>query len=163
MKKNVLPDYRQRQDDAAAAKRAMLGRFRAAPGPDDPAVAERRRAREAMLAERAARVAQRKPPSLRMKPNWPSRPASQQNSPRRLSGRPQKRGRGKKPSGPSARPLSWPNKKPPAMSATGRGRRRKSNDGRAIRDKIRQANRSMLSQLPDSIVCRIIEQQTVVY
>ena len=40
MKKNVLPDYRQRQDDAAAAKRAMLGKFRTAPGPDDPAVVE---------------------------------------------------------------------------------------------------------------------------
>jgi hypothetical protein len=59
MKKNVLPDFRQRQDDAAAAKKAMLGKFRATPGPDDPAVAERRRAREAMLAERAARAAQR--------------------------------------------------------------------------------------------------------
>jgi hypothetical protein len=64
MKKNVLPDYRQRQDDAVAAKRAMLGKFRAAPGPDDPAVAERRRAREAMLAERAARVAQREAAKL---------------------------------------------------------------------------------------------------
>ena len=59
MKKNVLPDFRQRQDDAMAAKEAILAKFRATPGPDDPAVAERRRAREAMVAERAARVAQR--------------------------------------------------------------------------------------------------------
>jgi hypothetical protein len=44
MKRNVLPDFRQRQDDAAAAKKAMLGKFRATSGPDDPAVAERRRA-----------------------------------------------------------------------------------------------------------------------
>jgi hypothetical protein len=59
MRKNVLPDFRQRQDDAASAKKAILAKFRAIPGPDDPAVAERRMAREALLAERAARAAQR--------------------------------------------------------------------------------------------------------
>jgi hypothetical protein len=37
MKKNTLPDFRQRQDDAAAAKKAMLTKFRSTSGPDDPA------------------------------------------------------------------------------------------------------------------------------
>jgi Family of unknown function (DUF6481) len=69
MKKNVLPDFRQRQDDAGASKRAMLEKFRAAPGPDDPAVAERRKAREAMLAERGP-----KPNGSSGRPlSWPSK------------------------------------------------------------------------------------------
>jgi hypothetical protein len=37
----------------------MLTKFHAAPGPDDPLVSERRKAREALVAERAIRIAQR--------------------------------------------------------------------------------------------------------
>ncbi|MGA7485609.1 MAG: DUF6481 family protein, partial [Xanthobacteraceae bacterium] len=59
MKTDGFRDLRQRQNDSAQAKKAMLEKFRARPGPDDPAVAERRTAREAILAERAARAAQR--------------------------------------------------------------------------------------------------------
>jgi hypothetical protein len=55
----MVPDLRERQDASAQAKKAMLEKFRAAPGPDDPAVAERRAAREALLVERTARAAQR--------------------------------------------------------------------------------------------------------
>ena len=59
MRRNVLPNLQDRQSASAEAKKAMLEKFRASPGPDDPAVVERRAAREAMLAERAARAAQR--------------------------------------------------------------------------------------------------------
>ena len=59
MRRNVLPNLQDRQNASAEAKKAMLEKFRASPGPDDPAVVERRAAREAMLAERAARAAQR--------------------------------------------------------------------------------------------------------
>jgi len=59
MRRNVLPNLQDRQNASADAKKAMLEKFRASPGPDDPAVVERRAAREAMLAERAARAAQR--------------------------------------------------------------------------------------------------------
>jgi hypothetical protein len=59
MRRNMVPDLRERQNASAQAKKAMLEKFRAAPGPDDPAVAERRAAREAMVVERTARAAQR--------------------------------------------------------------------------------------------------------
>ena len=59
MRRNVLPNLQERQNASAEAKKAMLEKFRASPGPDDPAVVERRAAREAMLAERTARAAQR--------------------------------------------------------------------------------------------------------
>jgi hypothetical protein len=59
MRRNVLPNLQDRQNASADARKAMLEKFRASPGPDDPAVVERRAAREAMLAERAARAAQR--------------------------------------------------------------------------------------------------------
>jgi hypothetical protein len=59
MRRNVLPNLQDRQTASAEAKKALLEKFRASPGPDDPAVMQRRAAREAMLAERAARVAQR--------------------------------------------------------------------------------------------------------
>jgi hypothetical protein len=41
------------------AKKAMLEKFRAELGPDDPVVAARRAARQAMQTERAARPAKR--------------------------------------------------------------------------------------------------------
>ena len=110
----------------------MLGKFRATPGPDDPAVAERRRAREAMLAERAARAAQREAAKRAHEPNWPGRRSAQQSSPRRLNGTPRKRGHGPK---PSARPLSWPNKKLPGTNAMRRERQRRSSGGRGSGDK----------------------------
>ena len=59
MRRNVLPNLQERQNASAQAKKAMLEKFRATPGPDDPGVQERRAAREAMLAGRAARTAQR--------------------------------------------------------------------------------------------------------
>src|SRR3954467_9264404 len=59
MRRNVLPNLQDRQNASAEAKKAMLEKFRASPGPDDPAVVERRAGREDMLAERAARAAQR--------------------------------------------------------------------------------------------------------
>ena len=52
-------DFGERLSTAAAARRAMLERFRARPGPDDPAVAERRAARQAVSVAREARVAER--------------------------------------------------------------------------------------------------------
>ena len=81
------------------------------------------------------------------------------SSPRRLSGRPQKRGHGPKPSRrPSAEAaILAETKRPPVTNVIRRGRRRKSNDGRGNGDKICQTDRSMVSQLPDGIVRRIVE------
>jgi Family of unknown function (DUF6481) len=59
MKRNQTPDLWQRQNDSAQAKKGMLEKFRAKPGPDDPAVAARRAARETMHAERAVRAVKR--------------------------------------------------------------------------------------------------------
>jgi hypothetical protein len=61
-------DFNERRKAAATAKQALLERFRAAPGPDDPSVAqrtaERRAAKEAearrLAAEEAARIAEQK-------------------------------------------------------------------------------------------------------
>src|SRR3954451_2821259 len=55
MRRNVLPNLQDRQSASAEAKKAMLEKFRATPGPDDPAVVERRGARGGLLAGRAAR------------------------------------------------------------------------------------------------------------
>ena len=52
--------FQDRQATAAAAKTAMLERFRARPGPDDPAVIERRAAQAAIDAAREVRAAERK-------------------------------------------------------------------------------------------------------
>ena len=52
-------DFGERLSAAAAARKATLERFRAKPGPDDPAVAERRAARQALVVAREARVAER--------------------------------------------------------------------------------------------------------
>jgi Family of unknown function (DUF6481) len=59
MKRNIVPDFGQRQKESAQAKKAMLEKFRAAPGPDDPAVAERQAAREKVVSERLTRAAKR--------------------------------------------------------------------------------------------------------
>lgn len=53
-------DFKERLTVAAKARKAMLERFRARPGLDDPAVAERRAAREAIHAAREVRLAERK-------------------------------------------------------------------------------------------------------
>ena len=52
-------DFGERLSTAAAARKATLERFRAKPGPDDPAVAERRAARQALVVAREARLAER--------------------------------------------------------------------------------------------------------
>jgi hypothetical protein len=52
--------FSERLTSAAQAKTAMLERFRARPGPDDPAVIERRKAQEAIEVAREIRVAERK-------------------------------------------------------------------------------------------------------
>ncbi len=52
--------FNERLSTAADARRAMLERARAKPGPDDPAVAERRAARQAISAAREARALERK-------------------------------------------------------------------------------------------------------
>jgi hypothetical protein len=59
MKRNIVPDFGQRQKESAQAKKAMLEKFRAAPGPDDPAVAQRQAAREKVVSERLTRAAKR--------------------------------------------------------------------------------------------------------
>ena len=52
--------FSERLSTGAEAKKAMLERVRAKPGPDDPAIAERRAAREAIIVAREARMAERK-------------------------------------------------------------------------------------------------------
>jgi Family of unknown function (DUF6481) len=48
--------FLDRRATAEAAKKAMLERFRAQPGADDPAVAERQRARQLIVEAREART-----------------------------------------------------------------------------------------------------------
>jgi hypothetical protein len=62
MKSNVYKndDFNNRLTSAAQAKNALLERFRARPGPDDPAVIARREAQAAIEAAREVRVAERK-------------------------------------------------------------------------------------------------------
>jgi hypothetical protein len=52
--------FNDRLTTAAAAKNAMLARFRARPGPDDPAVIQRQKAQAAIDLAREARAAERK-------------------------------------------------------------------------------------------------------
>jgi hypothetical protein len=59
MSRNMGVTLEERLSRAADAKKAMLTRFRAVPGPDDPAVAERRIEREAILKAREIRTAER--------------------------------------------------------------------------------------------------------
>jgi len=51
--------FGERLSAAADARRAALERFRARPGPDDPAVVARRAARQAVSEAREARAAER--------------------------------------------------------------------------------------------------------
>jgi hypothetical protein len=58
MKKSANPDFHDRRSDAAEARQALLAKFRAAPRPDDPAMIEKRREREAIAKAREARHAE---------------------------------------------------------------------------------------------------------
>ena len=49
--------FTDRQSNSAAAKKALLERFKARPGPDDPIMQQRREEREAIAAARAEREA----------------------------------------------------------------------------------------------------------
>jgi len=53
-------DFNNRLTSAANAKNALLERFRARPGPDDPAVIARRAAQAEIEAAREVRMAERK-------------------------------------------------------------------------------------------------------
>jgi hypothetical protein len=52
-------DFDERLQASQSAKEAMMAKFRQRPGPDDPAVSERRVARAALSAARDVRVAER--------------------------------------------------------------------------------------------------------
>jgi hypothetical protein len=52
-------DFDERLQASQSAKQAMMAKFRQRPGPDDPAVSERRVARAALSAARDVRVAER--------------------------------------------------------------------------------------------------------
>lgn len=58
MRAHKSPDFQQRQSDASAAKQAMMQRARAAAS--DPAIAERKTARDEMAKARAVRIAAQK-------------------------------------------------------------------------------------------------------
>ena len=51
--------FTDRQSNSANAKKALLERFKARPGPDDPIVQQRRAEREAIAAARAEREAEK--------------------------------------------------------------------------------------------------------
>ncbi len=53
------PDYLERRNSAAEARKAMLERFRAAPGPDDPEFVKRQAERQAVNEARVVRAAER--------------------------------------------------------------------------------------------------------
>src|SRR5215217_44081 len=53
-------NFSDRLNAAAAAKKAVLKRFHARPGPDDPAVREQQAARKAISDAREVRIAERK-------------------------------------------------------------------------------------------------------
>lgn len=59
MKNDKRPDFVQRQGDAAEARKAILEKFRVAPGPQDPEVLKRQAARQAVQEARSARAAER--------------------------------------------------------------------------------------------------------
>jgi hypothetical protein len=52
-------NFSDRMAASAKAKRAVLERFQARPGPDDPAMIEREAARQAVIAAREVRMAER--------------------------------------------------------------------------------------------------------
>lgn len=51
--------FTDRQANSAAAKQALLARFKARPGPDDPIMQQRRAERQAIAEARAAREAEK--------------------------------------------------------------------------------------------------------
>jgi hypothetical protein len=53
-------DFNERRSSAAEAKRTLLEKYKVQTRPDDPAVIERRAARQALVAAREARLAERK-------------------------------------------------------------------------------------------------------
>jgi hypothetical protein len=53
------PDYLERRNSAAEARKSMLERFRAAPGPEDPEFVKRQAERQAIQEARLARAAER--------------------------------------------------------------------------------------------------------
>lgn len=59
MQKPNDSSFSDRQSSSAAAKKALLERFKARPGPDDPIMQQRRAEREAVAAARAAREAEK--------------------------------------------------------------------------------------------------------
>jgi hypothetical protein len=59
LKKPNDSSFTDRQSSSAAAKKALLERFKARPGPDDPIMQQRRAEREAVSAARAARDAEK--------------------------------------------------------------------------------------------------------
>jgi hypothetical protein len=59
MSKKANPDFHDRLRDAAEARQALIAKLHAAPGPDDPAMIEKRREREAIAKARATRQAER--------------------------------------------------------------------------------------------------------
>ena len=60
MQSNKIDNFNKRQSSSAAAKAALLEKFRARPPADDPAVRERQAALAATAAAREARNAERK-------------------------------------------------------------------------------------------------------
>lgn len=59
MKNPTDRSFTDRQANSAAAKQALLARFKARPGPDDPIMQQRRAEREAVATARAARDAEK--------------------------------------------------------------------------------------------------------
>src|SRR5256714_9749588 len=53
------PDFRERRTSAAEARKTMLEKFRAAPGPEDPEFAKRQAERQEIQAARTVRAAER--------------------------------------------------------------------------------------------------------
>ncbi|SEG33404.1 DUF6481 family protein [Bosea lathyri] len=59
MKNPTDRSFTDRQANSAAAKQALLERFKARPGPDDPIMQQRRAERQAVAEARAAREAEK--------------------------------------------------------------------------------------------------------
>lgn len=59
MRNKANPDFQDRLKNAAEARQALLAKRRAAPGPDDPVMIEKRRQRAAVLKAREERQAER--------------------------------------------------------------------------------------------------------
>ncbi len=142
------PDRQQRQSAAAAAKRAMLQKFRAAS--EDPEVARRHAARVAMNEVRLVRMAEREAAKLAREvvlaeqaaraaelAAQAQREAEEEEAllaaePRRLSAKPKRQRLSLPPKGPNGRFCWRPSKKPPGMPATRPAKWQKRNAVEAI-------------------------------